>query len=268
MADAVLDAAFVIRRRTDPRRHHPGQPFRIGVAVTLAIRRGPLNPSGSTPRLRGRPPVAGGVGRAQAPTRSTGLLRPPRAMPPSNPPDPRRIAYAFDALEQVCLGDSTVWRMAYEVSAHRIHYRTRTNPKERLWHSPHGADYLVEAFGSVLSEPRTSGGSSHSRCGVWSMPEWDSEFRSGNRLSREVNGTRFRWAPHRLPHVHSWPSLVNKRVVPSPGAKAQGSKSKRSGFGDGTQSSIPRTPSCPSVFSPQTHQLPFLFRAKNESRPA
>jgi penicillin V acylase-like amidase (Ntn superfamily) len=42
------------------------------------------------------------------------------------------VAYAFDTLEQVHQGDFTVWRMVYEVSGRRIHYRTRSNPKERV----------------------------------------------------------------------------------------------------------------------------------------
>ncbi len=49
---------------------------------------------------------------------------------PSAPKD--EVKYAFDTLGQVRQGDYTVWQIVYDVSARRIHYRTRTNPQERV----------------------------------------------------------------------------------------------------------------------------------------
>jgi hypothetical protein len=66
------------------------------------------------------------------------------------------------------------------------------------------------------------------------MPEWNSEFRGGNRLSSKGgNDILLRWAPQRLPQVHSLPSLLNSRVVPSPGAKAQATERGDANGADG-----------------------------------
>ena len=42
------------------------------------------------------------------------------------------LDYAFDTLEQVAQGNSTVWRVVYEVSARRIHFCTRGNQQARV----------------------------------------------------------------------------------------------------------------------------------------
>jgi penicillin V acylase-like amidase (Ntn superfamily) len=41
------------------------------------------------------------------------------------------VAYAFETLDHVCQGGYTVWRLVYDVSNRRIHYRTRSHPQER-----------------------------------------------------------------------------------------------------------------------------------------
>jgi choloylglycine hydrolase len=41
------------------------------------------------------------------------------------------IAYAFETLEQVRQGKSTVWQIVYDISARRIYFRTASNPQER-----------------------------------------------------------------------------------------------------------------------------------------
>jgi penicillin V acylase-like amidase (Ntn superfamily) len=41
------------------------------------------------------------------------------------------LDYAFETLDDVCQGSYTVWRLVYDVSNRRIHYRTRSHPQER-----------------------------------------------------------------------------------------------------------------------------------------
>ena len=41
------------------------------------------------------------------------------------------LQYAFETLEQVRQGKGTVWQIVYDVSGHRIHYRTQRNPQQR-----------------------------------------------------------------------------------------------------------------------------------------
>jgi choloylglycine hydrolase len=41
------------------------------------------------------------------------------------------LDYAFETLDEVCQGRLTVWRLVYDVSNRRIHYRTRSHPQER-----------------------------------------------------------------------------------------------------------------------------------------
>jgi choloylglycine hydrolase len=40
--------------------------------------------------------------------------------------------YVFETLEQVRQGKATVWQIVYDVSGRQIHYRTRTNPQQRM----------------------------------------------------------------------------------------------------------------------------------------
>jgi hypothetical protein len=42
------------------------------------------------------------------------------------------LDYAFETLDDVCQGSETVWRLVYDVSNRRIHYRTRSHPQERV----------------------------------------------------------------------------------------------------------------------------------------
>ncbi|HWF19440.1 MAG TPA: linear amide C-N hydrolase [Verrucomicrobiae bacterium] len=42
------------------------------------------------------------------------------------------VAYAFNALQQVRQGDSTVWQIVYDVSGRKIHFRTFKNREERV----------------------------------------------------------------------------------------------------------------------------------------
>jgi len=42
------------------------------------------------------------------------------------------VAYAFNALNQVHQGDFTVWRIVYDVTGRKIHFRTFKNPEERV----------------------------------------------------------------------------------------------------------------------------------------
>ena len=41
------------------------------------------------------------------------------------------LDYAFETLDDVCQGSETVWRLVYDVTNRRIHYRTRSHPQER-----------------------------------------------------------------------------------------------------------------------------------------
>jgi choloylglycine hydrolase len=41
------------------------------------------------------------------------------------------VAYAFETLEQLRQGKSTVWQIVYDISARRIHFRTASNPQPR-----------------------------------------------------------------------------------------------------------------------------------------
>ncbi len=42
------------------------------------------------------------------------------------------VNYAYQTLDEVCQGDFTVWRLVYDVTGRKIHYRTRNHPGERV----------------------------------------------------------------------------------------------------------------------------------------
>ena len=42
------------------------------------------------------------------------------------------VDYAFETLDEVCQGSATVWRLVYDFTNRRIHYRTRSHPPERM----------------------------------------------------------------------------------------------------------------------------------------
>jgi len=76
-------------------------------------------PAGASERLKDTPSLSR---FARAATRAAGF----------RPVTPKQdVEYAFETLEQVRQGKSTVWQIVYDVSARRIHYRTESNPQRR-----------------------------------------------------------------------------------------------------------------------------------------
>ena len=69
------------------------------------------------------------------------------------------VAYAFETLEQVRQGKSTVWQIVYDISGRRVHFRTASNPRQRMLElkSLDFAHARSAQFADIRADPSAAG---------------------------------------------------------------------------------------------------------------
>ena len=103
------------------------------------------------------------------------------------------VAYAFDTLQQVRQGVYTVWQIVYDASSRQIHFRTVTNPQERVidlktldfacGHPVQYADIDADTKGVVEFKPLTEADQQAYLQGFYSQPSLQKKFGDLSQLA-------------------------------------------------------------------------------------